>query len=249
MALVTGPALILQTYSYSETSKILRLLTQHHGVQSVIAKGALRPKSRFGGVLEPFTEGNASFNLREVRDLHTLSGFELTRSRQPLGLDLVRFGGASLVAELVLRVGIQESDPDLFGSICLALDAIERAPPAQLESTVLAVSWSLVALLGFAPALHCCLVCERPLDQHDEVLFDYTAGGVRCISCGTGLGGRPLPPAARSALQQLVNGEVAILDRTAAHWRLLDRFLAHHVLDGQTLHSITFLMGTVRGDK
>jgi DNA repair protein RecO (recombination protein O) len=248
MSLVSGPALILQTYSYSETSKILRLLTRHHGVQSVIAKGALRPKSRFGGVLEPFTEGNASFYLRELRDLHTLSGFELTRSRQPLGYDLVRFGGASLVAELVLRVGSEEADPGLFQAICHGLDVIEQAPQAQLQSTVLAVTWSIVALLGFAPALEHCLICGRFIEDQADVLFDYTAGGVRCLSCGTGLGGRRVPPAARAALNQLVQGEAALLERTGAHWRLLDRFLSHHVLEGQALHSITFLMATLNGD-
>jgi hypothetical protein len=74
MALVRSRCLILQSYPYSETSRILRLLTEDFGVQSVIAKGARRPKSRFGGLLEPFTEGTASFYHRETRDLHTLGG-------------------------------------------------------------------------------------------------------------------------------------------------------------------------------
>ena len=52
MSLVTTPALVLQTYRYSETSKVVRLATRDLGVQSAIAKGALRPKSRFGAGLE-----------------------------------------------------------------------------------------------------------------------------------------------------------------------------------------------------
>src|SRR2546426_1101893 len=46
MALVTTPAVVLRTYPYSETSKIVRLATRDLGVQSAIAKGVLRPKSR-----------------------------------------------------------------------------------------------------------------------------------------------------------------------------------------------------------
>src|SRR5687768_5966019 len=130
MPLVSGSALILQVFPYSDTSKILRVLTRDFGVQSVIAKGALRPKSRFGGVLEPFTEGTASFLLREARDLHTLTGFDLVKSRQALGSDLMRFGGASLIAELVLRVGSEEREPELFDAIVSALDRIEAAEPA-----------------------------------------------------------------------------------------------------------------------
>src|SRR5437660_153312 len=55
MALVTTPAVVLQTYRYSETSKVVRLATRELGVQSGIAKGALRPKSRFGAGLDPAT--------------------------------------------------------------------------------------------------------------------------------------------------------------------------------------------------
>src|SRR5207302_316552 len=52
MALVTTSAVVLQTYRYSETSKVVRLATRELGVQSAIAKGALRPKSRFGAGLD-----------------------------------------------------------------------------------------------------------------------------------------------------------------------------------------------------
>src|SRR5439155_456488 len=51
MALVTTPAVVLRTYPYSETSKIVRLATRDLGVQSAIAKGVLRPKSRFAAAL------------------------------------------------------------------------------------------------------------------------------------------------------------------------------------------------------
>ena len=43
MPVVTTPAIVLSALRYSETSKIVRLATRDHGVQSAIAKGALRP--------------------------------------------------------------------------------------------------------------------------------------------------------------------------------------------------------------
>ena len=249
MPLVSGPAIILQAFPYSDTSRIIRLLTREHGVQSVIAKGALRPKSRFGGLLEPFTEGTASFYLREQRELHTLSGFELTRSRQALGNDLIRFGGASLIAELILRVGSEEGDADLFEALRTAFDTLEHTNGQQIESTVLAITWSIVALLGFAPALDSCLRCGRLIGAEEDVLFDYTAGGAHCLTCGAGLGGRMVPAAARLILHELVQGRAVPLQRTGAHWRLLDRFLSHHVLEGQTLHSMSFLAETLSADE
>jgi hypothetical protein len=127
VALATTRALVLQAFPYSETSKVLRLYTLEHGLRSVIAKGALRPRSRYGGVLEPFTEGTATFYLREGRDLHTLSGFDLLRSRQALGRSLAAFAGASLQAELVMRTATEEPHPALFHTLADAWDALAVA--------------------------------------------------------------------------------------------------------------------------
>src|SRR5688572_11514664 len=243
---VAAPAIILQSFQYSETSKILRLLTRTHGVQSVIAKGALRPRSQFGGILEPFTEGIAAFSLRENRDLHTLTAFDLTRSRQILGTDLMRFGGASLIAELTLRVVAEESDAALYDQVRDALDRLEQVPVERLETTVLAEAWSLIAALGYAPALEDCINCGRPIRPDEETVFDYTAGGVRCLQCGVGEAGRNVPAAARATLLHLVSGESVPIGRTPAHWRLLDRYLSHHVLEGAPLNSLHFLVDTAR---
>lgn len=245
MSLISTESIILQTFKYSDTSKILRLITRSHGLQSVIAKGAARPKSQFGGVLEPFVTGVATFNAKDNRDLHTLSGFDLMRSRQRLGADLVRFGGASLIAELVLRSGIEESDPDLFDAVQDALDRIQEAGKDVVESIVLGETWALIARLGFAPALDECIGCGRVLESNEDVSFDYGAGGVRCNTCSAGMPGRALPSHARAALLRLMQGEHLILERTAAHWRLLARFLAHHVLDGGNLKSLEFLAETL----
>ena len=87
MGLSTTRAIVLQTYRYSDTSKILRLMTLEHGPCSALARGALRPKSRFGGLLEPFSEGDATLYMKEGRDLHALSGFELVRERRVLGAE------------------------------------------------------------------------------------------------------------------------------------------------------------------
>lgn len=246
MALLTTDAIILQVFKYGDTSKILRLLTRTSGVQSVIAKGAANPKSKYGGILEPFTAGVASFYARENRDLHTLGSFELTRSRQALGGDLIRFGGASLIAELIMRSGIEEPDTQLFDVVSEMLDQIARAPREAVESVVLGVAWALIAQLGFAPSLDSCITCGREIAPDEEVAFDYVAGGVRCPDCAAGMPGKPLPAHARLALMQLMRGQQLVLERTAAHWRLLARFLSHHVTDGGALKSLTFLEESLR---
>src|SRR5260370_11300822 len=83
MSLVTTPAVVLQTYRYSETSKVVRLATRELGVQSAIAKGALRPKSRFGAGLELLSGGMAHPHYRETRQLHTPRALDLLSPPRP----------------------------------------------------------------------------------------------------------------------------------------------------------------------
>jgi DNA repair protein RecO (recombination protein O) len=241
MPLLTAECIVLQAFPYSETSKILRLFTRDHGVISAIARGALRPKSQYGGMLEPFTEGIAHVYVKHGRELQNLSGFELTRSRQALGRDLLRFGGASLLAEIVLRTASEEPEPGLYDPFCAALHNVEIATADELESVLLAEIWSLVGRLGFAPSLESCVHCSRTLEADEDATFDYAAGGVRCRVCSAVLAGRSLPAQARKDLMQLSSGSAIPLDRTAAHWALLGKFLAHHVMEGTQLRSLTFL--------
>ena len=49
MAVISTSAIVLHTFPYGESSKIVRLATLDHGVLSAIAKGAQREKSRFLG--------------------------------------------------------------------------------------------------------------------------------------------------------------------------------------------------------
>jgi len=240
MAVTATEAIVLQAFPYGDTSRIVRLLTRDAGVQSAIAKGALRPRSRFA-VLEPFAQGTASLYIRSTRDLQTLGAFELARVRQGLGRDLLRFGGASLVAELTMRTASEDANPGLFDAVAAGLDQLNDAQPDALEVSVLAVVWHIVAELGFAPELDSCIACGRAIDATAEASFDYGAGGLRCDACAAGLPGRRIPPRARAALGHFVRGNTTRVAVTEGHWRLLTRYLEHHLLDGSPLRSLQFL--------
>jgi DNA repair protein RecO (recombination protein O) len=246
VALVTTRALVLQSFPYSETSKILRLYTWDHGMASVIAKGALRPRSKYGGVLEPFTEGVATFYYKYGRDLHTLSGFDLLRSRQALGRSLAGFAGASLLAELVLSAGTEEAHPEVYQALLASWDAIAAAPDADTALRIaLTGAWTLVALLGFEPATDHCVICERPLVAAEPVRFDTTAGGVACTRCRPA--GRVIDPASRAELHLMVRGATPErLGTPGLHRALLRAFLQTHVAHDRAFRSLELFLEQVR---
>ena len=246
MPLVTTAATILKTYEYSETSKILRLLTRDHGLCSVIAKGARRPKSRFGGLLEPFTDGVATYYAKDGRDLHTLSSFELRRERQNLGRELVRYAGAGLLTEIALRFASSAADQRLFEQLCFGLDRL-LAERGEVETVILEEMWKLVTCLGFAPNLAGCSVCSRTAPPQEAVRFDLAGGAIICERCLPRMS-RPtlhrLRPDARADLSALVSGRGSGQGQvaTAPEQRVLLRdFIAYHLADHRPLNSFRFL--------
>ncbi len=242
MALLATDAIVLHSFDYLESSRIIRMVTRDGGVRSVLAKGARRSSRRFGSGIDLFAQGTAHLYAKPGRDLDNLSGFDITRSRAALGSDLGRFTGASVIAELALRFARDAEDHPLFDTVADALDAIAAAPPGSTATATLASAWRLVADLGFAPATDVCSECHAPLAHEAPALFSHAAGGALCPRCGRlAPAGRLLPAEARSALRRLIAGDVHVeLDESGirAHQRLLREFLAEHLTDGRPLQAL-----------
>lgn len=241
MPIVTTSCLVLQTYRFGDTSKILRLLTSDFGPLSALARGALRPKSRMGGVLEPFVEGHATLYFKPNRDLHTLSGFELVRSRQSLGSDMARFAGASVLAELVLRLAPAQRDDRVFATLSTGLDDLQKAGADEAPAISLVRIWELIRVFGFEPALDGCLSCGRPIAAGETARFDTSAGGLRCTDCG-GVG-RALAPQELESLRDLSAG-TSVSTVSVLQIGLLKDFIRVHVAEDLRIRSLDFLEAT-----
>lgn len=248
MPLVSTPALVLQALAYSETSKILRVYTPELGLRSLMAKGAQRPRSRFGGVLEPFTEGVASFYLKEGRDLHTLRDFDLTRARQALGRSLVGFAGASLLAEIVLRAATEEPHPEVYAEVVSAMDSVVRAEgDPEREAASLAGAWRLVAHLGFQPQLDACIACLEALPADGPVRFDAVAGGAACTRCRPV--GRLLDPATRADVARVLQAPSQPMQgRHSTHRALLRAYLDAQIAHDRPFRSLELFLRAAGGE-
>src|SRR4051812_30516081 len=65
-------AILLRKTRFSDTSLIVTWFTSAHGKIKTIAKGALRPKSRFSGALDLFYACEINVSKSMKSDLHTL---------------------------------------------------------------------------------------------------------------------------------------------------------------------------------
>jgi DNA repair protein RecO (recombination protein O) len=231
VSLVSTPAIVLRTYRYSETSKIVRLATRDYGVQSAIAKGVLRPRSPFGAALETLSEGVAQLYHKETRELQTLAAFDVVQLRRDLADDLGRFAGAAALSEVMLKMAPPAPLPAAYEAFILGLDALVTAEPGQADAVGVRWLWLLVGVLGFAPQLDACVRDGNAVSG--TVAFSTAEGGVLCASCAGLQPPTKLPPQAYRDLLALNDEQAALptLDaaHAAAHRRLVARFVRHHL--------------------
>jgi DNA repair protein RecO (recombination protein O) len=178
-------AVVLRSIRYGEADRILHLYTAKRGRVGAIAKGARRPKSRFGGRLEPF------FRLDLL--LHEGRGELLTVTQAATvdGYPRLRSSGAALTAgaracDAVLRLlDSAEPNPPAYNLLCRYLSLLDdpaAAAPASLQ-TALSFRLKLALAAGFSPELASCARCG---EAEHLAGFSGAAGGVVCAGCEAG---------------------------------------------------------------
>ena len=226
------PALVLGSLRYGETSRIVRLATRDFGVVSAIAKGALRPKSRFGAALQLLSEGQAHLLPSRSSDLQVLVAFDLTAVHTGLATSLERFAAATALAELATHFIPPSSNPPLYDWLLRTLVLLELAPSDAITVVGLRAMWGLVARLGLGPTLSECARDAQPLPS-GQIAFSLRDGGFLCQSCAVSGSSNRLAGEDREALVALIEPghDLPLLSaaQDAAHRRLFTRWVRQHL--------------------
>jgi len=115
------PAYLLHHRDYSDSSRILELLTRGQGRVSLFARGVRRQKSRLRGVLQPFTPFLASWS--GGPEGGQLTGAEL--AAEVVGFPPARLMSAFYLNELLLRLTPRgDPMPEVFDAYAVALDEL-----------------------------------------------------------------------------------------------------------------------------
>lgn len=131
MPLHTADALILRTYKLGEADRIVVFLTRDRGKKRGVAQGARRPRSRFGGALEPLTEARVAYFESERRELVSLNYAEAVQS--PLrAANPEALGYSHYFAELIdAWAADADADERLFRLGTSVLDALTQGTAVE----------------------------------------------------------------------------------------------------------------------
>ncbi|MGH2990759.1 MAG: DNA repair protein RecO, partial [Solirubrobacterales bacterium] len=175
-------AVVLRSIRFGEADRILHIYSSTRGRIGAIAKGSRRPRSRFGGRLEPFFR--LDLMLHEGRgELATVTGAATVDGHPRLRESAETLDAAGRGCDAVLRLfDAAEPNPAAYNLLCRYLALLDEQEAASL-TLALAFRLKLTLAAGFSPELRSCARCG----EGDGLAgFSGAAGGVVCSACEGG---------------------------------------------------------------
>ena len=249
-------AIVLHRFPYSDSSFIVKALTEECGIISFIVKGGKKKESPFRGALDPLALSEVVFRQNPNTELQFIKEATLLNWRKDLRNDLLSLAKAQVMAEMIMRyapqgVPLQEEFERLekalseFNETCgnsaTSLNASETSPHPTHKSNIFA-RWLLDTcdMWGYNLDLETCSRCGKTLDKPAADFFPET-GAFVCHACL----GIDTPRARTETLQglwALRNGEK--IEHPEFTENALLTYLRHHIGFLKEIHSIKFLNET-----
>ncbi len=128
----TTRAILLRKTRLGDTSLILTWLTSDHGKIKTVAKGSLRPKNPFAGMLDLFFDCEITYARSKKTELHNLRETRLRHTRDGIRNDYPRLALASYFIELIEHSTEHDHPaPELHDLLARALDHLDQKPATR----------------------------------------------------------------------------------------------------------------------
>lgn len=178
-------AIVLRSWPFGESDKIVSFLTEYYGKIVGIAKGAKRSRKRFMNTLEPFSLVNLRFQDRSHSSLAFVVACDLLTCFQGLATSLEKIAFASYLVEITDGlIGEREENRPVFAHLRDALVYLDQGGTSLSFLTFFELR--LLKLVGYQPSLECCRRCgknRRVGGFHAFWRFSPQDGGILCGGC------------------------------------------------------------------
>ncbi len=182
MGIVKTKGIVTKIVKYSESDKILTVITSDYGKIQVFCKGAQKSK----GVLLASTEFLAfsDFILYEGNgDMYRLSSADVNEVFYNLRIDVEKLSTATTMAQIMNDVcpegELCYKKLQLFLNSLYVLSETDK----KLDFVFAVFQIRLLALLGFVPILGKCVSCGESANNIKEKFFSIKDNGLKCSTC------------------------------------------------------------------
>lgn len=169
--------IIISETNYSESSKILNILTKEHKLIGVISKGCRNIKSKLRSTSRKMIYAKFHLYYKE-NALSTLISVDVINSYSKIMMNLTTISYASYIVDLITQVVKQNDDDQLFELLKNTLEKMEEGYDTQVLTLILEVK--LLDFLGVKPMIDGCSICGS---TKNIITLDSTVGGYICKNC------------------------------------------------------------------
>jgi DNA repair protein RecO (recombination protein O) len=179
-------AIVLRVRNLGETDRVMTLLSAERGKFDATARGARRPKGKLSAVAQPFVL--ARFLLAHGRNIDIATQAEIENAHPHIAENLLKTAWATYCCELGTFLPERLPENELFDLLEHALQAFDGVTPEGVETIGRWFEARYLALLGYAPQIGRCVVCEKKIavpadDVTRRLIYSPHLGGTLCGEC------------------------------------------------------------------
>jgi len=184
MPLYESTAAPLKWMRLGEGDRLVTFFTLEYGKVKAVAKAAAKPKSRFGGRLEPFNIVKMIAFGKEKTELLRLNSCDIVERLPALAGDLGRMTRGWACAELVDHIQKdRDVNRDGFGLLAAAWRALAAEDDAARQDLLLRIfELKFLETAGLKPVLDRCVSCGGGI-AGPAGGFNAARGGAICQAC------------------------------------------------------------------
>lgn len=171
--------IVLSSQDYSDTSKIINVITKKYGIIGMIAKGCRSIKSSLRSTTDKLTYGYFNIYYKENK-LSILSSVDIIDNFKNIKKDINKISYASYLLDLTGQV-IKQTNKDLFDLLINALIKINEGYDPLVIMNIL--EFKYLDYLGVMPVIDCCSKCGN---KNNIATLSSKAGGYICNNCLNG---------------------------------------------------------------
>lgn len=249
MPLFKTNAIVIRSFNYGESDKIVTFLTYDFGKIKGIAKGARRSKKRFQNVLEPFSHIRLIFFEREGGGLVRVDSGDLIDSFPKIREDLKKTFYGYYYLELINEMaGEREKNKEAFDLLITFLRNLELMEPRKEHLRMFEIR--MLSIFGYQPHMVRCDICRKDwtkLRETEKLFFSMEKGSLICENCSKGLNHLiPISLGTARLIDRISKIELSIIQRINftpsslyESEELLTKFISHQL--GKELKTLKIL--------
>jgi DNA repair protein RecO (recombination protein O) len=207
--IVKTEAIVLRSFDFRETSKIVTFYTREFGKIKGVMKGIRKDPRKFGSSVDKFTLNDIVFYQYRNSDIHLISQCDMKEFYGPIRQDLKRMTAASYILELVDTIlPIEQKNEDIYELILQYLSSLQTDQDVSKLVHIFQIKTLLYS--GFRPHLDSCVKCTKKVQG--QTRFSMKLGGLVCDICRTGDG--DVSPISRGTVNSIIHIEQSEWDQT-----------------------------------